>query len=84
MKTTLVQIGDARGICIPQAFLEQCHLDDQVELEIRHDHLVIRPAGHPRSGWDDAFRRMGERGDDALLDEASPAATEWDATEWEW
>ena len=45
MKTTLVQIGDARGICIPQAFLEQCHLDDQVELEIRHDHLVIRPAG---------------------------------------
>ena len=48
MKTTLVQIGDARGICIPQAFLEQCHLDDQVELEIRHDHLVIRPASQSR------------------------------------
>ena len=84
MKTTLVQIGDARGICIPQAFLEQCRLDDQVELELRQDHLVIRPAKQPRSGWDDAFRQMREHGDDALLDEASLPGTEWDAAEWEW
>ena len=83
MKTTLVQIGDSRGIRIPRAFLEQCHLDDQVELELRHDHLVIRPARQPRSGWDDTFRQMREHGDDTLLDEASLTTTEWDATEWE-
>lgn len=84
MKTPLVQIGDSRGICIPKAFLEQCRLDDQVELELRRDHLVIRPARQPRSGWDDAFRQMREHGDDALLDEASLTGTEWDAAEWEW
>ena len=84
MKTPLVQIGDARGICIPQAFLEQCRLDDQVELELRQDHLVIRPARQPRIGWDDAFRQMREHGDDTLLDEACLTSTEWDATEWEW
>ena len=67
MKTQLVQIGDSRGICIPTAFLEHCRLDDQVELELRRDHLVIRPARQPRSGWDDAFRQMREHGDDALL-----------------
>ena len=84
MKTQLVQIGDSRGIRIPTAFLEHCRLDDQVELELRRDHLVIRPARQPRSGWDDAFRQMREHGDDALLDEASLTGTEWDASEWEW
>ena len=48
------------------------------------DHLIIRPALHPRSGWDDAFRHMHEHGDDALLDEEAGSATEWDTTEWEW
>lgn len=84
MKTTLVQIGNSRGIRIPKAYLEQCQLNDQVELELRDDHLVVRPAKRPRSGWDDAFHQMRERGDDALLDEASLPATEWDVTEWQW
>ena len=48
MKTALVQIGNSRGVRIPKAFLEQCQLHDQVELELRHDYLVIRPAKQPR------------------------------------
>ena len=86
MKTTLVQIGNSRGIRIPKALLEQYHLHDQVEVELepRPGHLVIRPTRPARSGWDDAFRAMRERGDDVLLDGESLAATEWDTTEWEW
>lgn len=84
MKTTLVQIGNSRGIRIPKTYLEQCQLNDQVELELRDDHLIVRPAKRPRSGWDDAFHQMHERGDDVLLDEESLPATEWDATEWKW
>jgi len=37
--------------------------------------LVIRPAFHPRAGWEAQCRLMAERGDDELLD---PEA------EWEW
>ena len=84
MKTALVQIGNSRGVRIPKAFLKQCQLHDQIELELRRDHLVIRPATQPRSGWEDAFRPMREHGDDALLDGESQSATEWDTTEWEW
>ena len=84
MKIALVRIGNSRGVRIPKAFLEQCRLHDQVELELRHDHLVIRPASQPRSGWEDAFRPMRAHGDDTLLDEESLSATEWDTTEWEW
>ena len=67
MKTTIVRIGNSRGIRIPKALLEQCNLQDEVELEVRNDHLAVRPVTKPRSGWADAFRRMHEQRDDLLL-----------------
>ncbi len=84
MKATIVRIGNSRGIRIPKTLLEQCRLRDEVEMEIRDDGLLIRRVAEPRSGWDDAFRRMREQHDDVLLDEGSLAATRWDVTEWEW
>ena len=84
MKTALIRIGNSRGIRIPKVLLEQYRFNDEVELEPRQDHLVIRPATPARDGWDDAFRRMREHGDDTLLDEEFPSATQWDTTEWEW
>ena len=84
MRTSIIRIGNSRGIRIPKALLEQCKLGDTVELEVEDNRLVIRPADRPRQGWDEAFCQMAERGDDALLDEGSLGQTEWDQTEWEW
>ncbi|MFQ5849320.1 MAG: AbrB/MazE/SpoVT family DNA-binding domain-containing protein [Candidatus Binatia bacterium] len=84
MKTSLVRIGNSRGIRIPKTILEQCRLSETVELEVEKDRLVIRPARKPRSGWEDAFRLMAQQGDDALLDRESLTSTRWDRTEWEW
>lgn len=40
-------------------------------------------AANPRAGWDEAFRQMAERGDDALL---IPDDLEhgFDEEEWDW
>jgi antitoxin MazE len=84
MKTNVVRIGNSRGIRIPKKLLEECHLEGSVELEAHNDHLVVRSAAKPRSGWDEAFSRMAEQGDDALLDRDSLAPTKWDRTEWRW
>ncbi len=84
MKTSIVRIGNSRGIRIPKPLLEQCRLRDEVEMEIRDDGLLISRVAEPRSGWDDAFCRMREQNDDTLVDEGSSVATRWDATEWEW
>lgn len=84
MKAALIRIGNSRGIHIPKVLVEQYRFNDEVELEPRRDHLVIRPITPTRAGWDDAFRRMGQRGDDALLDAEFPSPTQWDTTEWEW
>jgi antitoxin MazE len=84
MKTNVVRIGNSRGIRIPKKLLEECRLEETVEIEAHKDHLVVRSATKPRSGWEEAFRRMAEQGDDTLLDRGSLASTKWDRTEWRW
>jgi antitoxin MazE len=84
MKTNVVRIGNSRGIRIPKKLLEECRLEEAVELEAHKDHLVVRPAAKPRSGWEEAFRRMAEAGEDEFLDQESLGSTNWDRTEWRW
>ena len=84
MKTRIVSIGNSQGVRIPKALLEQTGLRGEVEISAEKDSLVIRPAKHPREGWDAAFREMARRGDDALLDDAPPSLSSWDEDEWEW
>jgi len=85
MRTKLVSIGNSKGIRLPRAVLEQTGLTDEIELEVKKDHLVIRPARRPRAGWDAAFKRAGAPANDQLLDEADAhTETESDRTEWTW
>lgn len=84
MRVSVVRIGNSRGIRIPKTLLEQCRLGTAVELEVRQGQLVVRAADKPRGGWEEAFRRMAERGDDVLLDRESLPSTRSDETEWEW
>ena len=68
MLLNLVQIGSSKGICIPKAILEQCEIDQEVELDVEGGAIVLKPpAGKPRDGWEDAFKRMAAAGDDKLL-----------------
>ena len=84
MKTNIVRIGNSRGIRIPKSVLEQCQLQDEVELEVRDKQLLIRPTTARRGGWDAAFKKMHQQEDDALLDQETSALSQWDNTEWEW
>jgi antitoxin MazE len=82
VKTSLIKIGNSRGIRIPKVLIEQAGLGDEVEIDVQRDQLVIRPATRPRYGWEEQFKAMAQRGDDQLLDE--PTATQWDRSEWKW
>ena len=82
MKAAIIQIGNSQGIRIPKPILEQCKLQNQVELEIHNNELVIRALGSPREGWGKKFAAMAAKGDDALLD--SDVQSKWDEEEWEW
>ena len=65
MRTKLVPIGNSKGIRLPKSVLEQCGLRDEIEMEVKGDHLVIRAPSRPRANWDAAFAKLRERGEDA-------------------
>ena len=81
MKTRIVAIGNSQGIRIPKSLLDETGLSGDVEIRAEDDALVIRPAKKPRAGWAAAFRKMAERGDDALIDDLPPSLSEWDENE---
>lgn len=82
IKSKIVRIGNSQGIRIPKVLIEQCGLSSEVELAVVGNEIRVRSISTVREGWEEAFIKMAERGDDKLLDE--PTATEWDKTEWEW
>ena len=51
LKTRIVRIGNSKGIRLPKTVLEQCHLEDQVELLVEGNRLIVSAAHAPRSGF---------------------------------
>lgn len=82
VKARIVRVGNSQGLRIPKLMLEQAQLGTEVELELRHNTIVIRPARKARVGWAQQFRTMSRTGDDQLLDPVLP--TVWDRKEWTW
>ncbi len=83
VKTRIIKIGNSQGVRIPKPLLEQSGLGAEVELEVEQDRIVIHNVHQARQGWSEAFAKMAEYGDDALLD-GEIQTTEWDETEWQW
>ncbi len=85
MRARIVKIGNSQGIRIPKPILEQIGAGEDVELAVEDNQIVIRPAANPRQGWGEAFRRMAESGDDALLIGGEESIEHsWDDEEWRW
>jgi antitoxin MazE len=82
MKTTIIPIGNSRGIRIPKTVLEQCHIETEATLEVEKGAIVIRPARkHPRENWDSAFQEMRRLKEDNLFISDTVDA---DLKDWEW
>lgn len=80
--TQIVKIGNSRGVRLPKLLIEQMGFSTDVEILVQRGQLVLRPAAHPRRGWEEQFAAMAKQGDDTLLDE--PVSTQWDRSEWKW
>jgi len=67
MEIPIIRIGNSKGIRLSKTVLEQYHITDKVDLVMEEDYIVLKPMTKPRTGWDEAFRKMHENGDDQLL-----------------
>ncbi|MCI5127425.1 MAG: AbrB/MazE/SpoVT family DNA-binding domain-containing protein [Candidatus Electrothrix sp. AUS3] len=83
MRTRVIKIGNSQGLRIPKPILEQTGIMDDVEIEVEKNQIIIRPVKNAREGWDAAFKKMSEQGDDELL-LFDNIANAWDEDEWQW
>ncbi|KGE85995.1 MAG: AbrB/MazE/SpoVT family DNA-binding domain-containing protein [Phaeodactylibacter xiamenensis] len=67
MEISIIQIGNSKGIRLAKTILERYDITDKVELIFKEGFLILKPVKKPRDGWDEAFKKMADRGDDELL-----------------
>ncbi len=59
------KIGNSQGVLIPKSLLTQCSIEENAVVEVKDHKIVISPFEHEkRKGWEDAFKKMSEAGDD--------------------
>lgn len=66
MEVPVIQIGNSKGIRLAKTLLEKENITDTVELILEKDYLILKPK-KPREGWEEAFKKMHENGDDQLI-----------------
>jgi len=82
MKTDIIKIGNSRGIRLPKSVLDQCHIEKEVNMEIKNDNIILKPINtQPRKNWNKYFVKMSINKDDTLL---IPDKIDIDHRDWEW
>jgi antitoxin MazE len=82
MLVSVVPIGNSRGIRIPKNIITEFNIEDKIELKIFENEIILKPVTKKaREGWDEAFKKMHDNFDDALL---IPDILENDSFNWEY
>lgn len=67
METSIIKIGNSKGLRLSKTILEKYNIKDKVELILEKGHIILKPIASPRKNWEKEFRKMNESGDDKLL-----------------
>jgi antitoxin MazE len=68
MQSTIRNIGNSKGVILPQNFLKQCFIENEINIEVKDNTIVISPVDNQkRKGWAEAFKEMAKNGDDKLV-----------------
>lgn len=68
MKLNVIQIGNSKGIRLPKTILNQCAIQNEVDLEIKDGNIVLYPVkNNPRKNWDKKFKEMNKHDHDKLI-----------------
>ena len=67
MEISVIPIGNSKGIRLSKTILEKYDFKDTVEVILEKGFIVLKPKITPRKGWDKAFKKMHDRGDDNLI-----------------
>lgn len=63
----VIHIGHSKGISLSKSISEKYSIGYKVELILEKSYLILKPKTEPRKGWEKAFKRLHQNGDDRLL-----------------
>ncbi len=67
MELSVINIGNSKGIRLSKTILEKYSISDKIEIILEKGYIILKAKAEPRKGWDKAFKKMHENGDDQLL-----------------
>ncbi len=67
METSIIKIGNSKGLRLSKTILEKYNIKDKVELILEKGQIILKPINAPRKNWEEVFKEMSENGDDKLL-----------------
>jgi antitoxin MazE len=67
MEVSIIKIGNSKGFRLTKNILERYNITDKIELILEKGQIILRPISESRKGWNKAFQKMHENGDDQLL-----------------
>jgi len=67
MKSSLIKIGNSKGVRINANIIKECELGSEVEIKVVDKKIIIEAVKEPRSGWDKSFQDMHKNSEDVLL-----------------
>lgn len=81
MIAKIIQIGNSKGIRIPNQVLKELNIENHIELVIDDDknEIILKPVHTVREGWSDSFKKMRTFSEDTLIVDDS-----LDLNDWEW
>jgi antitoxin MazE len=83
MQSTIRNIGNSKGVILPQNFLKQCFIENKITIEVKNNTIVISPAEDlKRKGWAEAFKEMAKNGDDELI--VPDVFEDEESNDWTW
>lgn len=67
MELSIINIGNSKGIRLSKTILEKYNISDKIEVILEKNYIILKPRPEPRKGWEKAFKKMHENGEDQLL-----------------
>jgi antitoxin MazE len=85
MQLKVIQIGNSKGIRLPQTLIRQYRIEDYVEVELHTDVILLRPSAGVREGWEEQFRAATTDNEpETELNPWSSLPNHFDEEEWTW
>jgi antitoxin MazE len=67
METSIIKIGNSKGLRLSKTILKKYNIKDKVELILEEEQIILKPITTPRKDWEKEFKKMSENEDDDLL-----------------